>query len=82
MELTLDTQGSRSRLDVDVLVEQCRAVTGILHVLAQFVLVLQMQQLQGIYTYKEEAPRTKLLGSHRLLSKGERGMAAGLLVTN
>jgi hypothetical protein len=30
--------------------------------------------------YKEEAPRTKLLGSSWRLSKGERGAAAGLLV--
>jgi hypothetical protein len=40
MELPLDVQGSRRRLDVDERVEQCRAVTGVLHVLAWFILVL------------------------------------------
>jgi hypothetical protein len=42
MELPLDAQGSRRRLDVHERVEQCRAVTD---VLAWFVLVLQMQHL-------------------------------------
>jgi hypothetical protein len=40
MELPLDEQGIRSHLDVHVRVEQCRAVDGVLHVLARFVLVL------------------------------------------
>jgi hypothetical protein len=66
MELPLDTQSSGRRLDVDERVEQCRAVI-VLHVLARFVLVLQMQHLQGIHTYREEAPRTELLGSRRRL---------------
>jgi hypothetical protein len=42
MELPLDAQSSGRRLDVDERVEQCRVVVGVLHVLAQFVLVLQM----------------------------------------
>jgi hypothetical protein len=54
MELTLDTQGGGSRLDVNKRVEQCRAVTDVLHVLARFVLVLQMQHLWCIHTYREE----------------------------
>jgi hypothetical protein len=40
MELPLDEQGSGRRLDVAECVEQCHAVTGVLHVLAWFVLVL------------------------------------------
>jgi hypothetical protein len=40
MELPLDAQGNERRLDVDERVEQCCAVTGDLHVLAQFILVL------------------------------------------
>jgi hypothetical protein len=40
MELPLDEQGNRSRLDVHVRVEQCRAVAGVLHVLVRFILVL------------------------------------------
>jgi hypothetical protein len=63
MELPLDAQGSGSRLDVDIRVEHCRAVAGVLHVLARFVLVLQMQHLRGIHMYREEAPFAKLLGS-------------------
>jgi hypothetical protein len=46
MELPLDAQSSGRRLDVDERVEQCRAVVGVLHVLARFVLVLQMQHLE------------------------------------
>ena len=69
MELPLDAQSSGRRLDVDERVEQCRAVVG---VLARFVLVLQMQHLRGIHTYREEAPRTELLGSRRRLGEGER----------
>jgi hypothetical protein len=53
MELPLDAQSSRRRLDVDERVEQCRAVVG-------------------IHTYREEAPRTELLGSRRWLGEGER----------
>jgi hypothetical protein len=34
-------------LDVDIRIEQCRVVADVLHVLARFVLVLQMQHLQG-----------------------------------
>jgi hypothetical protein len=45
MELPLDAQSSGRRLDVDERIEQCRAVVGVLHVLARFVLVLQMQHL-------------------------------------
>jgi hypothetical protein len=82
MELPLDVQGSGRRLDVDERVEQCRAVAGILHVLAWFVLVLQMQHFRGIHTYREEAPRTELLGSRRRLREGERRAAACLLVAN
>jgi hypothetical protein len=63
MELPLDAQSSGRRLDVDERVEQCRAVVCVLHVLARFVPVLQMQHLRGIHTYREEAPRTELLGS-------------------
>jgi hypothetical protein len=74
MELPLDAQSSGRRLDVDERVEQCRAVVGVLHVLARFVLVLllQMQHLRGIHTYREEASRTELLGSRRRLGEGER----------
>jgi hypothetical protein len=50
MELPLDAQGSGRRLDVDERVEQCCAVASVLHVLAWFVLVLQMQHLRGIHT--------------------------------
>jgi hypothetical protein len=82
MELPLDAQGSRRRLDVDERVEQCRAVAGVLHVFAWFVLVLQMQHLRGIHTYREEASRTELLGLRRRLCEGERRAAACLLVTN
>jgi hypothetical protein len=64
MELPLDAQSSGRRLDVDERVEQCRAVVG--------VLVLQMQHLRGIHTYREEAPRTELLGSRRWLGEGKR----------
>ena len=83
MELPLDAQGSGRRLDVDERVEQCCAVAGVLHVLARFVLVLQMQHLRGIHTYREEAPRTELLGSRRRLGEGERrAAAADLQVAN
>jgi hypothetical protein len=83
MELPLDAQSSGRRLDVDERVEQCRAVAGVLHVLARFVQVLQMQHLRGIHTYREEAPRTELLGSRRWLGEGERrAAAAGLQVAN
>jgi hypothetical protein len=83
MELPLDTQSSGRRLDVDERVEQCRAVAGVLHVLARFVQVLQMQHLRGIHTYREEASRTELLGSRRRLGEGERRAAtAGLQVAN
>jgi hypothetical protein len=79
MELPLDAQGSGRCLDVDERVEQCRAVAD---VLAWFVLVIQMQHLRGIHTYREEAPRTELLGSRRRLREGERRAAARLLVAN
>jgi hypothetical protein len=82
MELPLDAQSSERHLDVDERVEQCRAVVGVLHVLARFVLVLQMQHLRGIHTYREEAPRTELLGSRRRLGEGERRAATHLLVAN
>jgi hypothetical protein len=82
MELPLDVQSSGRRLDVDERVEQCRAVVGVLHVLARFVLVLQMQHLRGIHTYREEAPRTELLGSRRRLGEAERRAATRLLVAN
>jgi hypothetical protein len=42
MELPLDAQESGRRLDVDERVEQCCAVASDLHVLARFILVLQM----------------------------------------
>jgi hypothetical protein len=58
-------QGSKRHLDVDERVEQCRAVADVLHVLLWFVLVLQMQHLRGIHTYREEASCTELLGSRR-----------------
>jgi hypothetical protein len=61
MELPLDAQSSGRRLDVDERVEQCRAVVGVLHVLARFVLVLQMQHLRGIHMYREEPPRTDVI---------------------
>jgi hypothetical protein len=82
MELPLDAQSSERRLDVDERVEQCCAIVGVLHVLARFVLVLQMQHLRGIHTYREEAPRTELLGSRRRLGEGERRAATRLLVAN
>jgi hypothetical protein len=82
MELPLDTQSSGRRLDVDERVEQCRAVVSILHVLARFVLVLQMQHLRGIHMYREEALRTELLGSRRWLSEGERRATTCFLVAN
>jgi hypothetical protein len=82
MVLPLDAQSSGRRLDVDERVKQCRAVVDVLHVLAWFVLVLQMQHLRGIHTYREEAPRTKLLGSRRRLGEGERRAASRLLVAN
>jgi hypothetical protein len=83
MGLPLDTQSSGRCLDVDERVEQCRAVADVLHVLARFVQVLQMQHLQGIHTYREEAPRTELLGSRWRLGKGERrAAAASSLVAN
>jgi hypothetical protein len=82
MELPQDAQGSGRRLDVDERVEQCRVVASILHVLAWFILVLQMQHLQGIHTYREEAPRTELLGSRQRIREGERRAAARLLVAN
>jgi hypothetical protein len=31
-----------------------------------------MQHLRGIHTYRDEAPRTELLGSRRRLGEGER----------
>jgi hypothetical protein len=49
---------SRRRLNVDEHVEQRRAVAGVLHFLTRFVLVLQMQYLRGIHTYREEVSRT------------------------
>jgi hypothetical protein len=82
MELPLDAQSSGRRLDIDERVEQCRAIVDVLHVLARFVLVLQMQHLQGIHTYREEAPCTELLGSRRRLGEGERRVATRLLVAN
>jgi hypothetical protein len=62
MELPLDAQGSERRIDVDERVEQCCAVASDLHIIVWFVLVLQMQHLRGIHTYREEAPHSKLLG--------------------
>jgi hypothetical protein len=41
------------------------------HVLARFVLVLQMQHLWGIHTYREEASCSELLGSRQRLGDGE-----------
>jgi hypothetical protein len=82
MELPLDAQSSGRRLDVDERVEQCREVVGVLHVLARFVLVLQMQHLRGIHTYREEAPRTELLGSRWRIGEGERRATTRLLVAN
>jgi ABC-type Fe3+ transport system permease subunit len=73
MELPLDVQGNISCLDIDERVEQRCAIAGVLHVLARFILVLQMQHLRGIRTYREEVSRTKQLGSRRRLSKGKRG---------
>jgi hypothetical protein len=78
--ITTRRAGLRKTLDVDERVEQCRAVADVLHVLARFILVLQMQYLRGIHTYREEASRTKLLGSRRRL--GERRATARLLVAN
>jgi hypothetical protein len=63
MELPLDAQGSGRHLDVDEYVEQCRAVADVLHILTWFILVLQMQHLRGIHTYREEVSCTELLGS-------------------
>ena len=80
MEIPLDTQGSETRLDVDERVEQCCVVVGNLHVLAQFILVLQMQHLQGIHTYREEASHSELLGSRRRLGKSEGQATARFLV--
>jgi hypothetical protein len=80
MELPLDAQGSGRRLDVDERVEQCRAVTDVLHVLAWFILLLQMQHLRGIHTYKEEASRIELQGLRRWLREGERRATARFLV--
>jgi hypothetical protein len=65
-------------LDVDECVEQCFAVVNDLHVLARFVLVLQMQRLRGIHTYREKASRSELLGSRRWLGEGR--ASAHLLV--
>jgi hypothetical protein len=49
---------------------QCRRMCRVvlctrrdLHVLAWFVLVLQMLHLRGIHIYREEAPHFELLGS-------------------
>jgi hypothetical protein len=81
MELPLDV-GSGSSLDVDVRVELSCVVADVLHVLARFILVLQMQYLRGIHMYREEASRTELLGSRRRLGEGERGVTSGLLVVN
>jgi hypothetical protein len=80
MELPLDAQGSGRRLDVDERVEQYCAVIGDLHVLTQFVLVLHMQHLWGIYTYREEASRFELLGSQWWLGEGR--ATARLLVVS
>jgi hypothetical protein len=82
MELPLDTQGSGRRLDVDERVEKCRAIANVLHVLMWFILVFQMQHLRGIHTYREEAPRTELLGLRWWLVEGERRVAACLLEAN
>jgi hypothetical protein len=82
MQLPLGTQGRGRRLDVDEHVEQCRVVIGVLHVLAWFIVVLQMQYLRCIHTYREEAPRTELLGSRRWLCEGERRATAHFLVAN
>jgi hypothetical protein len=82
MELPLDEKGSRRCLDVDEHVEQCYAVADDLHFLAWFILVLKMQHLQGIHTYREEASRSKLLGSRRRLGKGKRQTTARSLVAN
>jgi hypothetical protein len=49
MELPLDVQGSESRLDVDERIEQCRAVTSVLHVLVRFILMLQIQHLSMLH---------------------------------
>jgi hypothetical protein len=67
MELPLDSQSNRRRLDVDERVEQCCAVTDILRVLARFVLVLQIHYLRDIHMYMEKASHYKRLGSRRLL---------------
>ena len=82
MELPLDAQSSGRRLDVDERVEKCRAIANVLHVLMWFILVFQMQHLRGIHTYREEAPRTELLGSRRRLGEGERRAVTRLLVAN
>ena len=60
MGLPLDAQVQRKRLDV---VERVVAVSCSCKVVrpsvpfVRFVLVLQMQHLRGIYTYREEALR-------------------------
>jgi hypothetical protein len=82
MELPLDAQGSGRRLDVDERVEQCCAVADELHVLAQFILVLQMQHLRGIHTYREEALHSEVLGSRWWLGEGEERASARLLMAN
>jgi hypothetical protein len=82
MELPLDEQSSRRRLDVDERVEQCCAVVVDLHILAWFVLVLQMHHLRGIHTYMEEALRSDLLVSRWQLGESEGSAVARLLVSN
>jgi hypothetical protein len=54
MELPLDAHSGRC-LDVEERAEQWCAVADDLHVLARFVLELQMQHFRGIHMYREEA---------------------------
>jgi hypothetical protein len=54
MELTLDAQSSGRRLDVDERVEQCRAVVGVLHVVAEPPELFQLKCLShapGVVTH-------------------------------
>jgi hypothetical protein len=82
MELPLNVQGSGRRLDVDKRVKLWCVVTGDLHVLTRFILVLHMQYLRGIHIYWEEAPHSELLGSRWRLGEGEGQAATCLVVVN
>lgn len=70
---------SENRIDVDVRVAAVPCSCEVVRpsaLLVRFVLVLQMQHLQGIHTYREEASRLRTARSARSNGRKRGGAAA------